>query len=421
MNVTIRPSRLKGEVLVPPSKSLSHRAIIAASLAEGESVISNVMLSKDIVATIEGMRALGANITIEGSTLRIEGHQVSRKESFIDANESGSTLRFLIPIALVNPLPMEFRGKNNLVNRPLDSYYEIFDRFSITYTHPANAYLPLNTVGGLQPGKYEVKGNISSQFITGLLFALPLLNGNSRIIITTPLESKGYVDLTLDILRHFGIQITHKNYEEFYILGNQKFKPTTYTVEGDYSQTAFFLVAGALGADIRLRGMTEQSYQGDKKILTDITSFGGKLVFDSNILSCLPSSTKGTIIDFSQSPDLGPALTVLASLSSGKSQFVNAGRLRIKECDRITCMREELEKLGAKISESPDEMMIEGVSLLRGGIVDSHNDHRVAMALAMATMKMDGLLTIQNAECVSKSYPNFWEVFEALGGEVYYD
>ncbi|MDE6584218.1 MAG: 3-phosphoshikimate 1-carboxyvinyltransferase, partial [Anaeroplasmataceae bacterium] len=283
------------------------------------------------------------------------------------------------------------------------------------------AYLPLNTVGGLQPGKYEVKGNISSLFITGLLFALPLLNGNSRIVITTPLESKGYVDLTLDILRRFGIQITHKNYEEFYILGNQKFKPVSYTVEGDYSQTAFFLVAGALGADLRLKGMTEKSYQGDKKILADITSFGGKLVFDSDFLSCLPSPTKGTIIDFSQSPDLGPALTVLASLSSGKSQFVNAGRLRIKECDRITCMREELEKLGAKISESANEMMIEGVSLLHGGVVDSHNDHRVAMALAMATMKMDGLLTIQNAECVSKSYPNFWEVFEALGGEVYYD
>ncbi|MDE6584602.1 MAG: hypothetical protein K2K15_04285 [Anaeroplasmataceae bacterium] len=162
MNVTIHPNQLKGEVLVPPSKSLSHRAIIAASLAEGESVISNVMLSKDIIATIEGMRALGANITIEGSTLRIEGHSVSRTESFIDANESGSTLRFLIPIALVNPLPMEFRGKNNLVNRPLDSYYEIFDKLGITYTHPSNAYLPLNTVGGLQPGKYEVKGNISS-------------------------------------------------------------------------------------------------------------------------------------------------------------------------------------------------------------------------------------------------------------------
>lgn len=421
MNVTIHPNQLKGEVLVPPSKSLSHRAIIAASLAEGESVISNVMLSKDIVATIEGMRALGANITIEESTLRIEGHSVSRTESFIDANESGSTLRFLIPIALVNPLPMEFRGKNNLVNRPLDSYYEIFDKLGITYTHPSNAYLPLNTVGGLQPGKYEVKGNISSQFITGLLFALPLLNGNSRIVITTPLESKGYVDLTLDILRRFGIQITHKNYEEFYILGNQKFKPASYTVEGDYSQTAFFLVAGALGADIKLKGMTEKSYQGDKKILADIASFGGKLVFGTDFLSCLPSSTKGTIIDFSQSPDLGPALTVLASLSSGKSQFVNAGRLRIKECDRITCMREELEKLGAKISESANEMMIEGVSLLHGGVVDSHNDHRVAMALAMATMKMDGLLTIQNAECVSKSYPNFWKVFEALGGEVYYD
>lgn len=421
MNVTIYPKKLKGNVVIPPSKSLSHRAIIAAGLAEGESVISNVILSKDILATIAGMEALGARIQIQDSTLIIQGSRVGRKKDEIDANESGSTLRFLIPIALVNPKPMRFTGKNNLVHRPLDSYFELFDTYEIAYEHPKDAYLPLSTQGGLQPGTYSVKGNISSQFITGLLFALPLLQGNSKILVTTPLESKGYVDLTLDILKKFGIQITHKNYEEFYILGNQTYKPHNYVVEGDYSQTAFFLIAGAMGAELKLFGVEKDSYQGDKKILKDMEAFGAKILFSDKELSCPPTKTVGTTIDFSQSPDLGPALTVLASVSEGESLFIHAERLRIKECDRITCMKEELNQLGANIEETQDQMKIHGVYTLHGGVVHSHNDHRVAMALAMATLKMQEPLTIVNAECVSKSFPSFWEVFESIGGSIKYE
>ncbi|MDE5856551.1 MAG: hypothetical protein K2H06_05850, partial [Anaeroplasmataceae bacterium] len=259
MNLCIHPKKLKGTVDIPPSKSLSHRAIIAASLSEEESVISNVMFSKDILATIEGMKALGAKIEIEGNTLRIKGSKVKRAVNVIDANESGSTLRFLIPIALVNSEPIEFIGHNHLVNRPLDSYFEIFDNLRIKYTHPKDAYLPLRTSGGLTSGVYEVKGNISSQFITGLLFALPLIEGNSTIKIIGPLESKGYVDLTLDILSKFGISIINQNYETFEIKGNQSYRGYNYTVEGDYSQTAFFLIAGAMGADIKLKGMNQES------------------------------------------------------------------------------------------------------------------------------------------------------------------
>ncbi|MDE7264135.1 MAG: 3-phosphoshikimate 1-carboxyvinyltransferase [Anaeroplasmataceae bacterium] len=421
MKVTIHPKKLKGEVHIPPSKSLSHRAIIAAGLAKGESIISNVILSKDILATIRGVEAIGAKVIIEGKTLRITGSEVIRFHSRLDANESGSTLRFFIPIALVNPEPMEFTGKNQLIHRPLDSYFEIFKKVGICYTHPKEAYLPLKTTGGLVAGCYQVEGNISSQFITGLLFALPLLKGDSKIQITTPLESKGYVDLTLDILSKFGIQIKNQNYQEFLISGNQSYTPFHYEVEGDYSQTAFFLIAGAMGADIKLLGMKKESYQGDKKIVEDIKALGGQLLFDENCLCCLPSETTGTEISFSQSPDLGPALTVLASVSRGTSIFKEVGRLRIKECDRVTCMRRELEALGAHIEETQDTMIIQGISKLNGGMVDSHNDHRVAMALAMASLKMTEDLTIINAECVSKSYPDFWEVFEALGGEITYE
>lgn len=421
MKVTIHPKKLAGTLLVPPSKSLSHRAIIAAGLAEGTSRISNVLDSVDIQATIRAMTALGAKIEKKGNELWITGSKVGRTNHVIDAHESGSTLRFLIPIALVNQEPMTFTGVNQLIHRPLDSYFELFDQFHISYTHPQDAYLPLQTKGGLQAGVYKIAGNISSQFITGLLYALPLLDGDSKIILSTPLESKGYVDLTLDMLARFGIHIIQKNEFEYDIPGNQHYQPANYQVEGDYSQVAFYLVANTLGADIKLLGMNENSYQGDKKIIADIEKMNGKIAFKENELECLPSQTIGATIDFSQSPDLGPALTVLASLSEGTSEFINAKRLRIKECDRITCMKNELSKMGAQIIEHPEGMTITGVEQLHGAVVDSCNDHRVAMALAMASLKTEGDLTILRAEAVSKSYPHFWQDFEKLGGDITYE
>lgn len=420
MNVTIKRAPLKGSIMIPPSKSLSHRAIIAASLAEGKSVISNVLFSKDIKATIDAMRACGATIEEYEDSLVIYGSNVKRVKNVINANESGSTIRFMIPIALVANEPMEFRGENHLVKRPLDTFFEIFDNQEIKYERGED-YLPLKVYSGLKSGVFKVRGDISSQFITGLLYALPLLDGDSKIEITTNLESKGYIDLTLDMLNKFGITIENKDYKEFIIKGNQKFTPYDYTIEGDFSQSAFFLVADCLGADIRLLAMNMDSHQGDKKILKDIEDFNAKIHYENQELYAEPTILKGATIDFSQSPDLGPALTVLAALSQGTSEFINAGRLRIKECDRITCMREELEKMGAKIEEHEDGMTIYGVNSLHGAVVDSHNDHRVAMSLAMASLKCDGEIKILNAGCVSKSYPNFFSVFEKLGGNVTYE
>jgi 3-phosphoshikimate 1-carboxyvinyltransferase len=421
LNVIIKPKKLSGEVIIPPSKSLSHRAIIAAGLASGKSEISNVLFSKDIKATIEAMRACGAVILEHENSLTIYGSKVMRKKCELNANESGSTIRFMIPIALVCSEKMTFKGENHLVNRPLDTYYEIFDKLNIKYNHPDNAYLPLETEGGLKAGTYEIRGDISSQFITGLLYALPMLDGDSKLVITTTLESKGYVDLTLDILSKFGIKIENNDYKEFYIKGNQNYQPFDYTVEGDYSQSAFFLVAGALGNDVKLLAMNEHSYQGDKKIIDDMCDFGCEIESHNDTLKCSVNHLSGAVIDFSQSPDLGPALTVLAAVANGKSEFINAARLRIKECDRITCMRVELEKMGAKITESPDGMQIIGVDKLNGAVIDSHNDHRVAMAIAMAATISTSDVKILNAGCVSKSFPHFWDVYKSLGGEIIYE
>ncbi len=422
MNVTIKPNKLQGTVVIPPSKSLSHRAIIGAALAQGKSTISNVMFSKDILATIDAVRAIGATVNVFDDAIEVIGTGgVRRAIDLIDANESGSTIRFMIPIALVSKEPIKFIGKNNLVKRPLDIFFEIFDMQGIDYKHEKESYLPLEVKGGLKPGVFNIRGDISSQFITGLLYALPLLDNDSKIIITTEMESKGYIDLTLDMLSNFGIEIINNNYKEFIIKGNQKYLPFDYVIEGDYSQSAFFLVADMLGADITLKAMSKDSYQGDKKILSDIEEFGGNIEFVDDSLKATLNTQKNAIIDLGQSPDLGPALSVLAGLTKGNSKLINAERLRIKECDRITCVKEELNKLGMNVDETKTELIFNGVSRIKGGVVDAHNDHRVAMALAMAALKSDGDIKILGAECVSKSYPTFWDVYESLGGIISYE
>lgn len=419
MKAIISKGLLKGTVNVPSSKSLCHRAIIAACLANGKSIIRNVTYSNDILATIEGMKALGATINRYDEYLEIFGSNVKRINKVIDANESGSTLRFLIPIATTINEDVTFVGKNNLPNRPLDVYFDIFNEQGIKYEYQ-DKYLPLTISGALHPGVYNVRGDVSSQFITGLLYALPLLNGESVINITTPLESKGYIDLTLDVLKKFGI-IVEKLKKGYKIPGNQKYKPFDYIVEGDFSQAAFYLVADMLGSEVSLKQMKLNSLQGDKKILNDIMDFGGLIYYDNELLSCKRRENKRARINFSQSPDLGPILSVLAALSKGKSKFVDVKRLRIKECDRVSAMEEELTKLGANVYSSYDKMKFVGVDALHGAVVDAHKDHRIAMALAIAGTVCDGDVTILNAECVSKSYPNFFEDFASLGGRVRYE
>lgn len=419
MNVRIKPSKLEGEVVIPPSKSLAHRAIIAASMAEGISKISNIQYSEDILATIRGMRCLGAQIEEYSDHLIITGSKVKRVNDSIFANESGSTLRFLIPIALLDEEKVSFDGAGKLPLRPLDLYFELFEKFGIEYKHPEGKYLPLEVKGKLKSGIYEIRGDVSSQFITGLLYTLPQLEGDSKIVITTKLESKGYIDLTLDILEMFGVKVIF-NENEIIVPGNQTFKAIDYAVEGDYSQSAFFLLANMLGNEVVLKGMRKDSYQGDKKILDDIKDFGGQIISSGNDLYANPVNLHGANISFAQSPDLGPALTVLASVAPGNSHFYDAKRLRIKECDRITCVREELDKLGANITEFESGMDIVGTKL-HGGVVDSHNDHRLAMAFAMISTVIEEDIVIENASAINKSYPSFWKVFESLGGKISYE
>lgn len=424
-SVRIYPSKLKGEIKIPPSKSLSHRAIISASLSNGVSEVDNLIFSDDIKATLDGMRSLGTNVvSIESESyektycVTLRGNsEVKTFNDQIDCKESGSTLRFLIPFAGLTGDEMTFTGRGKLVERPLDTYYRIFDEQNIEYMNN-NGNLPLSVKGMLRPGTFKIEGNISSQFITGLMFVLPLLDGDSKIEITTELESKGYVDLTLDILKKFNIEIENNDYKEFHIKGNQQYNSRYYRVEGDYSQAAFWIVAGLLGSNIKCRDLDVNSLQGDKAVLEIVERMNGSINIEEDLIEVTETKTDGVIIDASQCPDLVPVLTVLASVSNGTTKIINAERLRIKESDRLKAISTELNKLGANVKELEDGLLIEGKEELVGGTVDSWNDHRIAMALAVASIKCTEPVIITGSEAVKKSYPDFWSDFVDLGGQI---
>ena len=423
-DLKIYQSKLKGEVKIPPSKSMAHRAIICAALSDGLCIIENIDYSDDIIATIDAMNSLGAKIVKHKDYIEVIGAYGSdekpQETRIIDCNESGSTLRFLVPISLLFKGSSKFIGRGNLGKRPLTTYYNIFERQGIEYSYEeGNLNLVIN--GELNPGTFEVEGNVSSQFITGLLFTLPLLKEDSKIIITTEMESKGYIDLTLRAMSDFGVEIINNNYREFIIKGNQKYNARNYRVEGDYSQAAFFLCADSLGNDVLCKDLDLNSLQGDKEVIDILERMN--VVFNANDIG-VKGTTNGelasTVIDGSQCPDIIPVLTSVAALTKGTTEIINAGRLRIKECDRLAAVTSELNKLGAKIIEKEDGLVVTGVEKLQGGVeVWSHKDHRIAMTLAIASTRCEEPIVIKDYECIAKSYPKFFEDFKALGGNVH--
>ena len=369
MNLTITPVKLSGTVTPPPSKSQAHRLLICAALAGEGSVIHNLADSQDIRAT----RRCLAELTTNRRTL-----------PELDCGESGSTLRFLIPIALALRGGGVFTGQGRLMERPQKPYFDLFDEKGIRYERKDNV---LTAEGRLTPGEYRLPGNVSSQFFTGLLLALPLLDGPSAIIPTTPLESEGYIGMTLDAMREFGVDIasTRSLPPHYLISGGQKYRGAEVTVEGDWSQAAFWYAANCLGCTVDVRGVSQYSTQGDRVIE-----------------SCCP--------------DLAPPVAAAAAVRQGTTRLVNAGRLRIKESDRLAAITAALNALGARVTEHPDSLTIYGRDRLAGGTVDCCNDHRIAMMAAIAATRCREPVTLLGAECVAKSYPDFWEHYRMLGG-----
>ena len=420
MNVTIHKPLSEGSIEVVPSKSITHRALIAAALAEGKSLIKRPLESEDTEATIDMLRALGVTITKTNLGIEVESKGIQKPTKVLFANESGSSLRFLVPVALLSESKVMFDGKPGLKKRPISEYLRVFDQMGVQYRQ-FDENLPLEISGKMVPGEYTISGNISSQFVTGLLYALPLLKGDSKLLLDTPLESKDYVDMTISIQREFGVEIEEIN-QGYFIRGNQKYIKKTFEVSGDFSQAAFHIVAGILGANITLSKIAKNTHQADEKILELVIMMGGQINYDNGIIKPISSLTSGRVIDLSQCPDIGPIMAVLCALSDGKSHLINASRLRIKESDRITAITTELNKLGAKISETKDGMIIEGVKNFKSNMnLYSWNDHRIVMALAIAAIKTDGPIRITNAEAIKKSYPTFFEDYVKLKGEISYE
>lgn len=421
MEMRITPRALRGTVQAPSSKSMTHRELICAALAPGESIVDNVSPSKDIEATIRCMTALGASIGPVPSAYpgrqayRVSGGLRKMAGSVVCfCGESGSTLRFLIPIGLLSGNEVTYTGEGRLGERPLSPYFRIFREKGVGWA--AADGLPLTAEGTLPPGRYELPGDVSSQFFSGLLFVLPLLPGDSELVSTTEIESESYIRMTTAAMARHGVRVENPARGRWFIPGGQAYRPGRFTVEGDWSQGAFWLAAGLLGGPVTAAGLPEASEQGDRVVRDILVRMGGALADGPDGLTASASETAGTVIDAEDCPDLVPVLTALAAVSRGRTEIVHAARVRLKECDRLHAMAAELGKLGARIEEKPDGLVIDGVERLSGGAADGWNDHRVAMALAAVSARCTGPLTIRGAECVAKSYPAFWADFRSLGG-----
>lgn len=415
MRARITPAKIdSGNITIPPSKSLAHRAIICACLAPGRSVISNIDYSVDIRATIEGMRHLGASIKEDKDTLFIDGIETFQYDGdVVNCHESGSTLRFFLPLFSLTGKRATFSGSKRLIERPQNVYEMLFQEQGIDFVR---TYSNIIIDGRLKPGELTLKGNVSSQFITGLLFALPLLEADSKIHIEPPFESRSYVDLTIQMLKRFQIIVEYEDAYTLAIKGNQQYQPTDVLVEGDYSQLVFWASLGVLNHSVETHGLDLHSLQGDKKTIDIFQSMNaGIKVLDDGYQFC-PGTLNGTVIDLNDCPDLGPMLFALATQANGKTTFQNAGRLRIKESDRIEAMETELKKLGCSISSTFGTVTITGPVKLQGNVtLHGHNDHRIVMALSILATIADEPITIDDAQAISKSYPGFFKDLASCG------
>jgi 3-phosphoshikimate 1-carboxyvinyltransferase len=404
--VRILPSALSGTLDVPLSKSAAHRAVICSALAGGGDVLPpGEPLSDDLLATRDSVARL----------LAAGGGPVT-----LDCRESGSTLRFLIPLACALGVKATFTGHGRLPERPLGVYLACLPRHGVRCE--TRGGLPLTVSGTLRPGVFSLPGDVSSQFVTGLLLALPLLDGDSEIVLTSPLQSAAYADMTVRTMGAFGVP-AGRTATGWTVAGNRSYRPRPgFPVERDWSQAAFFLAAGMLGGPVRLRGLNPASCQGDRAAETLFRRFGAKTAWKDGILTAeagrLPDSDRA--IDASQIPDLVPALAAAAALLPGRRTVIaHAERLRLKESDRLSAMADGLNRLGARVRERPDGLEIAGVERLRGGEAEGRGDHRVVMALAVAALKADGETVLTDAQSVRKSYPGFFRDYNRLGGKAY--
>lgn len=447
----IEPKTLGGMTSAPSSKSIGHRVMICAALSDGVSLVRQINMSKDLEATIEALQSIGASFEPinasesdwvvggirRGAKATGENGQSENLPVEIHCNESGSTLRFMIPVGLSIKNNLVFTGAGRLIERPINEYFPILKASGIDYEY--DGILPFKAKGSLKAGDYTLSGRVSSQYTSGMLMAAPLLEGNTELQIEGEMESKGYIDLTIDTMKQFGVIVKREGYKNFSIEKGKGYKASDVAVEADYSQAAFWIVAGLIGEKpIAIQGLNEDSYQGDRVIVEIARRMNGKLSFENGNLVVYPSKTTGTLIDASQCPDLIPVLCVLAAYSHGQTRVINGQRLRVKESDRIRSTVTELKKLGADIVETEDGMIVNGsqpsktqvlkavekdnaddrIMLSGNCVAESWDDHRIVMAIAVAAIGCKEAVEINGAHAVCKSYPSFFEDYIKLGGQI---
>ena len=417
MRVTILPGAIRGEVLAIPSKSQLHRLLICAALGEEETFLRGaVTRAEDILATRRCLEALGAELREEGDGLRLRPLRRDRLPlaPLLDCGESGSTLRFLLPVVGALGCGGTFRMAGRLPERPMEDLEGQLLNHGCVLSRPEKDRLSIE--GRLTPGEYRLPGNVSSQYITGLLLALPLLEGGSRLTVPGPVESEDYIEMTLRAQAAFGIR--HDKRGDTYEIapGGLGTSPGQLFAEGDWSNGAFWLCAGAMpGGIVTCRGLLADSPQGDRRVLDCLREMGAALRCEGEAVTAGEGVRRGIEIDASAIPDLIPPLAAVAAVGEGITRIYNAGRLRLKESDRLRAVAETLNALGANVTEEPEGLLLQGVPALRGGTVDSWGDHRIAMMAAIASAACREPVTVENAQAVSKSYPGFWEDLQRLG------
>ena len=397
MKIEIIPSLAKGVVAVPPSKSMAHRALISAALADGESEILGISSSEDMLATMDCLTSLGAKFLRDGDKVQVRGIGKNPENSgVLHCRESGSTLRFLIPLCLLTGEKFTLAGAERLMARPLSVYEALCREKGFRFEKEGNT---LTVQGKLEAGEYAVAGDISSQFLTGLLYALSLLEGDSVLRLTTPLESASYVDMTLAAMAEFGVEIRRER-EGFFIRGGQNYTPRKYSVEGDWSNAAFPEALNLLGGEVKLSGLNENSLQGDR-------------VYRAHFKALAEGAPT---VDLTDCPDLAPVLFAVAAYLNG-ARFTGTRRLAMKESDRGAAMAEELAKCGVELVMGENEIIVPKVTLYSPKeAISGHNDHRIVMAMSVLLTRLGGV--IKGAQAVAKSYPNFFEDIKQLGIEV---
>ncbi|WP_100065208.1 3-phosphoshikimate 1-carboxyvinyltransferase [Miniphocaeibacter massiliensis] len=415
MDISIEPKSLTGEIDAISSKSHGHRILICAALADKPTKIILEKSSIDIDTTISCLEELGAKIERNGINITVNPVKKLKKVPNLNCMESGSTFRFMVPVSAALYKEVSFTGEGRLPERPMTELMEAMEKHGTEFTKEKLPFIVKNSFSG---GVFELPGDVSSQYISGLLLAAPLLDEDVEIKLTTKLESKNYVEMTIDAMKQFGVEVNRLG-NGFLVKKGQKYTSSeNITIEGDWSNAAFFLAAGAIGKEIKVRKLNMNSSQGDKEIVNILKNFGANVEVGDSYVKVSPGKLKGITLDISEVPDSLPILSVVASCAKGETNFINARRLRLKESDRLVTSRTMLENLGGKAIEEEESLTVIGVGDLNGGITESFNDHRLAMASTIASIISKNKVLIKDAEAVNKSYPKFYEDFEILGGQV---